>query len=106
MSPGAVTGVIGKSGNDYIKFNATKGVILSTGDYQNNQSLVERYCPDVKDFDRKQTNKTGDGILMAMAIGGWVRARGSLPHDARLRFRPHVRRAVPHGKRERRALHE
>lgn len=67
---GAVTGVIGKSGNDYIKFNATKGVILSTGDYQNNQSLVERYCPDVKDFDRKQTNKTGDGILMAMAIGG------------------------------------
>lgn len=66
---GAVTGVIGKSGADYIKFNATKGVILSTGDYQNNQSLVERYCPDVKDFDRKQTNKTGDGILMSMAIG-------------------------------------
>lgn len=66
---GAVTGVIGKSGTDYIKFNATKGVILSTGDYQNNQSLVERYCPDVKDFDRKQTNKTGDGILMSMAIG-------------------------------------
>lgn len=67
---GAVTGVVGKSGTDYIKFNATKGVILSTGDYQNNQSLIERYCPDVKDFDRKQTNKTGDGIMMAMAIGG------------------------------------
>ncbi|WP_251178366.1 FAD-dependent oxidoreductase [Adlercreutzia agrestimuris] len=66
---GAVTGVIGKSGNDYIKFNATKGVILSTGDYQNNQSLVERYCPDVKEFDRKQVNKTGDGILMSMAVG-------------------------------------
>lgn len=66
---GAVTGVIGKGDGGYIKFNATKGVILSTGDYQNNQSLVERYCPDVKDFDRKQTNKTGDGILMSMAIG-------------------------------------
>lgn len=66
---GAVTGIIGKSGNKHIKFNATKGVILSTGDYQNNQSLVERYCPDVKEFDRKQNNKTGDGILMAMAAG-------------------------------------
>ncbi|WP_281655331.1 FAD-dependent oxidoreductase [Eggerthella sinensis] len=66
---GAVTGVIGKSGSSYIKFTATKGVILSTGDYQNNQSLVERYCPDVKEFDRKQSNKTGDGILMSMAVG-------------------------------------
>lgn len=66
---GAVTGVIGKSADGYIKFNANNGVILSTGDYQNNQSLVERYCPDVKDFDRKQFNKTGDGILMSMAVG-------------------------------------
>ena len=66
---GAATGVVGKNGSSYIKFNATKGVVLSTGDYQNNQSLVERYCPDVKEFDRKQSNKTGDGILMSMAIG-------------------------------------
>ena len=55
---GTVTGVIGKSGSSYIKFNATKGVILSTGDYQNNQSLVERYCPDVKEFDRKAEQRT------------------------------------------------
>ena len=67
---GAVTGVVGKDADgNYIKFNATRGVILSTGDYQNNMSLVERYCPDVKDFDRKQMGKTGDGILMTMAIG-------------------------------------
>lgn len=67
---GAVTGVVGKTeAGEYIKFNATKGVIVSTGDYQNNQSLVERYCPDVKEFDRKQVGKTGDGILMTMAIG-------------------------------------
>ena len=67
---GAVTGVVGKAEDgSYIKFNATKGVILSTGDYQNNTSLVSRYCPDVKDFDRKQAGKTGDGILMTMAIG-------------------------------------
>lgn len=67
---GAVTGVVGKDADgNYIKFNATRGVVLSTGDYQNNMSLVERYCPDVKDFDRKQMGKTGDGILMSMAIG-------------------------------------
>ena len=67
---GAVTGVVGKDADgNYIKFNATRGVVLSTGDYQNNMSLVERYCPDGKDFDRKQMGKTGDGILMTMAIG-------------------------------------
>ena len=67
---GAVTSVVGKDADgNYIKFNATRGVVLSTGDYQNNMSLVERYCPDVKDFDRKQMGKTGDGILMTMAIG-------------------------------------
>ena len=67
---GAVTGVVGKDADgNYIKFNATRGVVLSTGDYQNNMSLVERYCPDVKDVDRKQMGKTGDGILMTMAIG-------------------------------------
>lgn len=66
---GAVTGVYGEDSDGYIKFNATNGVILATGDYQNNESLVERYCPDVKEFDKKQYGKTGDGILMAMAIG-------------------------------------
>lgn len=44
---GAITGVIGKSENDYIKFSATKAVILAAGDYQNNESMVERYSPDV-----------------------------------------------------------
>ena len=67
---GACTGVVGKNADgEYIRFNATRGVVLSTGDYQNNQSLVERYCPDVKGFDRKQYNKTGDGILMSMTVG-------------------------------------
>ena len=67
---GTVTGVVGKNADgEYIKFNANLGVILSTGDYQNNESLVERYCPDIVGFDRKQSGKTGDGILMAMQVG-------------------------------------
>ncbi len=81
---GAVTGVVGKQEDgSYIKFNATKGVILATGDYQNNDSLVERYCPDVIGFDRKQSGKTGDGILMAMQLGaGMVQTGHShMMHD-------------------------
>lgn len=65
-----VTAVIGKSGSDYIKFNAAKAVILATGDYQNNDSIVERFSPDISRFSRKQSNKTGDGILMSALIGG------------------------------------
>lgn len=67
---GAVTGVVGKRGaNEYVKFTAKKAVILATGDYQNNPSMVEKYCPDLMPFDRKQINKTGDGHLMAMLAG-------------------------------------
>lgn len=69
VADGAVVGVIGKSQNGYVKFNAAKAVILATGDYQNNDSMVEKYSPDLVNFDRKQINKTGDGHLMAMAVG-------------------------------------
>ncbi len=67
---GAVTGVVGQDADgNFIKFNATKGVILATGDYQNNTALVERYCVDAQPFGRKQSFKTGDGHLMGMAVG-------------------------------------
>ena len=67
---GAVVGVVGqdKDGN-FVKFNAAKGVILATGDYQNNTALVEHYCVDAQQFGRAQSFKTGDGHLMGMAVG-------------------------------------
>lgn len=65
-----VVGVVGKqSDGSHIKFNANKAVILATGDYQNNPSMVKRWCPDVADFDKKQFQKTGDGHLMAVSAG-------------------------------------
>lgn len=67
---GRVTAVIGKGSNGFIKFNAVKAVILATGDYQNNESMLAKYAPDLVRFTKKQSNKTGDGILMAMAVGG------------------------------------
>ncbi|WP_251178328.1 FAD-dependent oxidoreductase [Adlercreutzia agrestimuris] len=69
---GAVTGVIGKTSDGYIRFNAAKGVILATGDYQNNESLLAKWSPDLVRFAKKQVNKTGDGILLASLAGGHI----------------------------------
>lgn len=66
---GAVVGVVAEASDGYHKFTASRGVILATGDYQNNEAMVERYVPDAQDFERKQMNKTGDGQLMGMLAG-------------------------------------
>ena len=66
----AVTGVIGKQEDgSYIKVNAAKGVILATGDYQNNDAMMQRYVADAMPYPRKQANKTGDGHLMGLMVG-------------------------------------
>lgn len=70
IEDGACVGVVGEQNGEYIRFNATKAVIVATGDYQNNQAMVAKFSPDVAPFTRKQTNKTGDGILMCVAAGG------------------------------------
>ena len=70
---GKITGVIGRNKDgEYVKFTARKGVILATGDYQNNMAMRRRYNPDTLNFETKQSMKTGDGHLMAMAVGGQI----------------------------------
>jgi succinate dehydrogenase/fumarate reductase flavoprotein subunit/uncharacterized protein with FMN-binding domain len=79
-----VTGVIGKTEDGkYIQFNASKAVILATGDYQNNQPMVQRWCPDVDAYDKKQYQKTGDGHIMAIAAGAKMENLGhtKMMHD-------------------------
>lgn len=81
---GKVVGVIGKlKDGSYVKFNANKAVILATGDYQNNPSMVNRWCPDVAEFDKKQYQKTGDGHLMAVSAGAIMENLGhtKMLHD-------------------------
>lgn len=80
---GAVTGVICESDNGYVQFNASNGVILATGDYQNDEEMVEVFCPDVAGFDFKQMNKTGDGHKMALWAGGHMERVGhtKMVHD-------------------------
>ena len=81
---GEVTGVIGKSEDGkYTKFMATKGVILATGDYQNNKAMCDYFIPDAKYYGRKQSNKTGDGFKLGYWAGGVIEPIGhtKMIHD-------------------------
>ncbi len=71
----AVVGAIAKSSEgDYIRANASKGVVLATGGYENNwqmlcQSLEPRDLA-VGTWRNPATTNTGDGHLMGAAVGG------------------------------------
>ena len=79
-----VIGVIAQNADGkYIQFNASKGVILATGDYQNNASMVAHFCPDTAPFDKKQYQKTGDGHVLALSVGAKMNPIGhtKMVHD-------------------------
>ena len=72
-----VVGVFAKAEDgSVLRVNANKGVILATGDYENNDAMVEKYLPDALPFVKKQFNKTGDGHLMGMMIGAKMQSIG------------------------------
>ena len=66
---GSVTGVIGQSGKDYIRFNASKGVVLACGDFQNDDEMCEYFIPGLENIDRKCSGRTGDGHKMGYWAG-------------------------------------
>ena len=78
-----ITGVIAKGADGNVQFNAKKGVILSAGDYQNDDEMMDYYLPDLHYLGRKQNNKTGDGIKMAVWAGGQIEpiAHTKMLHD-------------------------
>lgn len=74
---GRVNGIVCQNTDGaYLKFNATKGVILCTGDYQNDPEMVSWYLPDFAHSEPKQIGKTGDGLKMALWVGGVVEPVG------------------------------
>ncbi|WP_139651958.1 FAD-dependent oxidoreductase [Raoultibacter phocaeensis] len=77
VEDGKVTGVIGFAEDGaYKKFSAAKGVILATGDFQNNDAMLAKYVPDALVFNRKQINKTGDGHLIGLLAGAVMEPGG------------------------------
>lgn len=79
----AVVGCVGqREDGKFIKFNA-KSVILATGAYENNATMVRRFCPDIENFDKKVYHRTGDGNILAISAGGVMEpvAHSRVMHD-------------------------
>ncbi len=81
-----VTGVVCETDEGHVLFNATKAVILATGDYCNDEEMVRYYCPDCVDFPPYITGRTGDGHKMGVWAGGEIEPAGhtKMMHDARV----------------------
>lgn len=84
MEDGRCVGLYARdaSTGEYIKCNASKGVILSTGDYSQNTRMLKHFCPEVienniqclftnVDVEGNFTNQ-GDGIQLGMWAGAQV----------------------------------
>jgi succinate dehydrogenase/fumarate reductase flavoprotein subunit len=71
---GPVTGVIaGKAGN-YTRFNATKGVVLATGDYGSNQEMLRHYCPIALQVNLNVYTPPGANVGDGHKMGLWAGA--------------------------------
>ena len=87
-SSGRVTGVIirdAQNGNQYIQLNASKGVILATGDNSGDERIMKHFAPEILDKQimnmgamgmlgvdvEGKTVETGDGLRM----GAWAGAK-------------------------------
>ena len=84
MDNGRCVGIYARDAatGEYIKCNASKGVILSTGDYSQNTKMLKHFCPEVienniqclftnVDVEGNFTNQ-GDGIQLGMWAGAQV----------------------------------
>ena len=78
---GKVSGVIAKQGEATVTLHANKSVILATGGFAANAAMVAQYnnyWPGLSDTmaSTNSANLTGDGIVMAQAIGADVTGMG------------------------------
>ena len=74
-----IVGVIAGKEGSYVQCNGTKGVVLATGCYGNNDELKEKFCPGALPFPNfyAPANNDGDGHLMGMWAGALMQQR---PH--------------------------
>ncbi|MDR1359248.1 MAG: FAD-dependent oxidoreductase [Coriobacteriales bacterium] len=83
---GNVTGVYGERGGEYLQFNASKGVVVTTGEYGNNPAMVEAFVPQVAGlglncFYAPPVN-TGDGHKMMVWAGAEMQRAPHAPMTA------------------------
>lgn len=78
-----VVGVIARRGENYLRFAAKKGVVIATGDYQNDEEMSNFFLPDMVHYERKKRGRTGDGHRMVVRAGGRIENIGhtKMAHD-------------------------
>ncbi len=84
---GRVTGVISKGEAGYVKVNASRGVILCTGDISDDPEMLEAFCPmvlGVQSMHGAPCN-TADGQKMGMWAGAAI---DPAPHTMMMHFDP------------------
>ena len=79
---GRVSAVIAEAADgSHVKFTATSGVVLATGDYGNNPDMMQAWCPSQAALAERsaltRSSSLGDGHLMGMWVGGMMQG---LPH--------------------------
>lgn len=78
---GKVSGVIAKTGEATVTLHANKSVVIATGGFAANAPMVAKYnnyWPGLSDTmaSTNSANLTGDGIVMAQAVGADVTGMG------------------------------
>lgn len=79
-----ITGVIATNENgEYVQYNASKGVILATGDICGNQEMIDAFAPICNRADANiytpQGGNTGDAILMGCWAGAAISKSPAAP---------------------------
>ena len=92
---GRVTGIIAKKADGtYVQFNASKAVILCTGDYGMDEEMMEKYCPWALGTPKLMLDTvTGDGHKMGLWVGA---AMDEAPHCPMLHFNSTNEKPVIH----------
>ena len=96
---GKVTGAYAKTGDGYVLFNASKGVILATGGYEANPDLLAELNPDaaaIGGVSMTQAGCEGDGIKAGIWVGGMKDEIPTLMTFARAAVAPDAELGYPY----------
>jgi fumarate reductase flavoprotein subunit len=74
---GRVTGLVARSGDDEVTVSARRAVVLTSGGFARSEELLEKFAPGWVDAVKMSgVENTGDGLLMAWALGAGVADMG------------------------------
>jgi hypothetical protein len=92
LEGGKVTGVVAETSEGFLRINASKGVLITTGGYEGNDELIQTLQPMTAQsiaFNTGYPQNTGEGIKAGIWVGGrkdestafMLFDRGGLPAD-------------------------